>query len=86
MSEMVERVALAICRGRRYGCDGECSECQAGARLAIAAMREPTEKMIAAPFEAELDIYWAYTADGRPGGPEDVWRAMIDAAIAEVVR
>jgi hypothetical protein len=54
-------------------------------RVALLALREPTEAMESAAFAADLDIYWSYEADGRPGGPKDVWRAMIDAAIAVTV-
>lgn len=41
---------------------------------------EPTEEMRNAAVYAELDIYWNYESAGRPGGPEDAWRAMIEAA------
>ena len=51
------------------------------ARAAIAAMREPTNTMVAAALDANLDIYWGYYADERPGGPDGPWRAMIDAAL-----
>jgi hypothetical protein len=43
------------------------------------APKEPTEAMTAAAYDAGLDIYWGYRADDRPGGPEDVYRAMIGA-------
>jgi len=49
----------------------------------LEAIREPTEGMTGAAVYSDLDIYWGYCADGRPGGPEDVWRAMIDAALGE---
>jgi hypothetical protein len=53
------------------------------ASSAIKAMREPTEPMAEAALNDDLDIYWSYYADGRPGSPEDVWRVMIDAALVE---
>jgi hypothetical protein len=55
------------------------------ARAAIEAAKEagyllapavPTEAMIAAAYDAELDIYWCYAQDGSGGQPEDVWNAM----------
>lgn len=52
-------------------------------RAALAAMREPTDAMENSVYAAELDIYWGYSSDGRPGGPGDVWRVMVDAAIGQ---
>jgi hypothetical protein len=40
--------------------------------------REPTEAMVDATDET--DVYWGYWADGRPGGPDAIWRLMFDAA------
>lgn len=40
--------------------------------------REATEEMDNAT--QDFDVYWAYTQDGRPGMPKDVWSAMWDAA------
>lgn len=42
--------------------------------------REATEEMDNAT--QDFDVYWAYTQDGRPGMPKDVWSAMWDAAPA----
>jgi hypothetical protein len=53
------------------------------ARAAIEAMREPTEAMNDAEPDGGFDIYWGYNADGRPSGPADVWRVMIEAALTE---
>lgn len=39
------------------------------ARAAITAMREPMDRMGNAAFEADLDIYFGYYIDGRPGSP-----------------
>jgi hypothetical protein len=85
-NQMVERVARAIFRNGigelvwDSGSDEQHEACFRQARAAIDAMRVPTEAMKSAPHEAELDIYWGYRAEG-PGGPEDVWRVMIDAAL-----
>jgi hypothetical protein len=40
---------------------------------------EPTNEMSDAAYNADLDIYWGYSADGRPGSAEDVYRLMIAA-------
>lgn len=94
MSEMVERVARAICVVAKgpdypdadyYGKPGDpwrkwWESFVPEARAAIAAMREPTEAMREAALDADLDIYWGYMAEG-PGKPGDVWRAMIGAAL-----
>lgn len=77
MSEMVERVARAICQPpctvaeRATGCCGECGPIVVRARAAIEAMREPTEGMAK-----------ALLAHGRVepsvlGG----WQMMIDEAL-----
>lgn len=39
---------------------------------------EPTLRMIEATYD--LDIYWHYQSDGRPGAPEDAYCAMLAAA------
>lgn len=95
MSEMVERVARAICATRcvRAQVFNECcldettrliGPCKANmaqllllgpiqtARAAIAAMREPTDAMCRAGNSK------AFITDGST---EDVWQAMIDAAL-----
>ena len=43
-------------------------------------LAEPDEGMIEAAYNAGLDIYWSYRSDGRQGGAEDVWTAMLQAA------
>ena len=55
------------------------------ARAAIEAMRTPTEEMETAAFDADLDIYWGYCSNGKPGDPGDVWQVMVDAALGEKV-
>ena len=74
MNEMVGQVALALME------EGGLSATAAHglARIAIAAMREPTEAMIEARYDQE-----------PPDQPIDkhsavaVWQAMIDAALKE---
>lgn len=61
MSEMVERVALAIAASDDI------------ARLAIKAMREPTEDMQSAGYNAG---HASYREEARM-----VWQAMIDEAL-----
>jgi hypothetical protein len=41
----------------------------------------PTLRMIEATYD--LDIYWHYQSDGRPGAPEDAYCAMLAAAREE---
>lgn len=70
MSEMVERVAALISKAVHDHIDPK-----KVARAAIEVMREPSEQM------CEIGI------NGGPGtwenaGPDDVWRAMIDAALS----
>jgi hypothetical protein len=82
MSEMVERVAIAIESARNEfferggkGC-GSISEFQA--RAAIEAMREPTEAM-----SARADAIDSRGVDDEPINPEAdyAYRAMIDEAL-----
>lgn len=75
--EMVERVARAIATTARFPnfTDEVRDTFLPHARAAIAAMREPTETMRDAGTMADED-QWA-------GNPPRVWRAMIDAALAE---
>lgn len=80
MSEMVERVAGAI-----YDAAGDCDQemnlaaARALARAAIAAMREPTEAMKAAGGFAYMERGGMNARDGS----DDIWRAMIDAALKQ---
>lgn len=72
MSEMVERVAQAIC-----GDDNPANILEIHrhrARAAIAAMREPTEGMVEAGQNSGV-IYDAGLV------PHHVWQAMIDEAL-----
>lgn len=86
MSEMVERVARALCRERSMpacSCKRDAGECKAPtyvldecgrlrqARAAIAAIREPTEAMIRSGFSRSEDMH----------DQAAVFRAMIDEAM-----
>ena len=72
MSEMVERVARAI-----FSCPS--SDPLVVARETIAAMREPTEKMVMAGGAKLLNRgeYEPTAADGA----NDIWCAMIDVEL-----
>lgn len=80
MSEMVERVARAIC-GEPRGCDYPQCRCSPSwivgidrrSRAALTAMREPTEAMLKA-FYGDMPV------ESRLG---DDWRDMIDAALED---
>lgn len=77
MSEMVERVAKAICEAigddwNREGVEGLAAAYQPMAIAAIKAMREPTEAMIEAS-NREWDGRMSHRSSGA-------WQAMIDAA------
>ena len=78
MSEMVERVARRLLESNGYlwenASEGTREEFEADARAAIAELREPTEAMIRA-------CDWPNT--DRNSSLEDVWRVMIDAALAK---
>lgn len=73
MISMVERVARALCKSKGYAWSSETAATQEGwrksARAAIAALREPTEGMRDA---------FRFCADSN-----EIWRAGIDAALAE---
>jgi hypothetical protein len=71
MSEMIERVALAISGGDDPASILEIHRSRA--RTAMAAMRKPPEAMIDAGFK--IDDF------GESQGPQDVWDAMIDEAL-----
>lgn len=74
MSEMIERVALAI---MRVETEDKISDYYKFARAAIEAMRESTEAM--------LEAAWDRT-DGLPAGADlyyEAWQAMIDAALSQ---
>lgn len=85
--EMLDRVARAICAARRTcPVKDPCGSCANLARVAIEAMREPTEAMIEAGYDADIP-------GGRYGEPTFressvdkadvtvIWHDMIDAAL-----
>ena len=74
MSEIVERMVAAFCAwhhgGRRAPlCREPCEDCPEMARVALEAMREPTEAMKDAGHAATM--------------PTMIWKAMIDAALPD---
>jgi hypothetical protein len=74
MSEMIERVARAICEAERMNPDdalGGWVHWRDAARAAIEEMREPTEGMADAAYNA-----------GHHGDMTSIWRAMAAAAIS----
>ena len=77
MTDIIERVAMAIKDCGAYSPDwqGGDEDLTIMARAAIAAMRDPTIKMIVARLESQL----------HPTGfaPRVQWQAMIDAALEE---
>ena len=80
MSEMTERVGRAICKGAnsvmppdvRPDCEQICSMCDAEARAAIEAMREPTEAMYSIVYNPEHGI--TGISQNMAG---IIWQAMI---------
>jgi hypothetical protein len=82
MSEMVERVARALCRSAALGDPGQAyidanwPNYSTAARAAIEAMREPTEAMIGAGRGA-LPNFCPEDSDALV-----CWQDMIDAALA----
>lgn len=92
---MVERVAMALFardvailarRREPAGTWEENAERQpeyrAGARAAIEAMREPSGWMVTAGSNAEIDT-WNGRGKTFADDPSPIYRAMIDAALAE---
>lgn len=81
MSDMVEKVARAIyekrngrgCRPWPLQANWHKEPYLQDAETALRALREPTFAMVEAPAPMEID----------PGTADDVWRAMIDAALSE---
>jgi len=52
------------------------------ARLMLEELMTPTDEMCSAGCCGDtFDIYWEYAVDGRPGGPADVFTAMISKAL-----
>jgi hypothetical protein len=82
MTEMVERVALAL--GKRGIQDGGPARAVVDwtpyARAALAAMREPTQRMKSAAV-IDADNHWDFGAHEARA----CWQAMIDAALTEPV-
>lgn len=86
MSEMVDRAARALCLSANgFDDDPEIwKRYRESARVVIEAMREPTEVMLDAvnpghgpgTLIAGLPIYGA-------DSPDDMWHAMIDAALKD---
>lgn len=86
--EMVERVAKAIYEtdpvGVRPWEDAPVSNrerCLMCVRVAIAAMREPTEGMVAAGEFGDPDDLLGL--GNRDPDPAEIWRRMIDAALSD---
>lgn len=75
MSEMVERVARAICKAQNQT-DRKWQEFLPEATSAIEAMREPTYAMAEAGEDSEKV---GFAADSAPA--ELVWKVMVDAAL-----
>jgi hypothetical protein len=90
MSEMIERVARAIARGRHGLGDSEKENALAvdyhwqkyvmDARAAIEAMREPSKEMMRAMFEAMFEAKFDGTSAPMIGAG---FEAAIDAALQE---
>jgi hypothetical protein len=77
MSDMIERVARAICEAERMNPDdalGGWVHWQEAARAAIEAMREPSEEMLFAGHRA-------IKAPDRMLPSRAAWLAMIDVAV-----
>lgn len=74
---MIEKVANAICK-RRNANDWPCNGLdfdEEMARVAIEAMREPTDEMI-----IDEEVHWDYNCHVC-GGVKNQWQRMIDAAL-----
>lgn len=84
MSEMIERIKLALRANARTGDDGGIyidlwMDGDDIAKSVIAAMREPTEAMLAAGEKCDEGRYFTEGC----AEPDKHWRAMIDAALAQ---
>jgi hypothetical protein len=91
-SEMVERVARAICKTQCVLQPHECaasarcvSDFEVEARAAIEAMREPTRNMLAcADFNTPNGFHWTRKlGDDVVDGVKWIWSAMIVEALTE---
>ncbi len=93
MSEMIERLALAIWREREIGFpprvrrfnpdeldreSGAWAACMREARALVETMREPTETMIKVGNDAGC---WDRDFSLDDGDADQVWQAMIDEAL-----
>lgn len=77
---MLEQVARAIAKDQHGTADAVGELERQTARAAIAAMREPTDEMVAAADKLEKDL-------GPFGTPKNWrWQAMIDAALSEAAQ
>ncbi len=74
----IEEVSRAICEALYPGQDRRWQSFGTAARAAITTMREPTEAM-----EEWADGMGDGMSPYQPGSPEQVWKAMIDAALKE---
>jgi len=87
MSEMIERVAKAIRAQIDAGPSYQITVdeyMKILARAAIEAMREPTEAMRQSGFDhMDYDEYGSNADENNKRIAESVYRAMIDAALAE---
>lgn len=96
MSEMVDRVARAICVGDSQftACCGSCGTIVEQAKRAIVAMREPTQDMVLAgattPLMEQVNnclvVAEAHRAvlphaEWSSGPLAEAWRAMLDEAL-----
>jgi hypothetical protein len=89
-SEMVERVARAMCWKIEAACEGECAKAQRCVRkleprfieaacAAIQELREPTEVMSL----AGQDTWWANLSGTDDKQVRACWRAMIDKVLSK---
>lgn len=80
MSDMVEKVARAVCialghEPEEWAYSERVRErCRRIARAAMQAMREPTKAMLQAGRLNDSE-------DGASGNPESIWQAMVNAAL-----
>jgi len=84
MSEMVERMVAAFCAWHHAGrreplCSEPCEDCPEMARVALEAMREPSEAMA----RVGEDVSAHFISRGYSSPPVEAWRAMIDAALSD---